>query len=173
MYGALRSLDYEAMGEFFRTGRTLELLARPRRNEATHWDHVMFLKRLPKDIRARLVRGCDVLEFGCGTGKWLTAMRREFPKSWFHGVDPDPETGAEVGFAETAGTAASADIVYLGEVLHLTDRPKTLPTAPGCSGREGTCSSSRDSCPNASRRGNGRRCSSRCSSTRRSRARDS
>ena len=130
MYGAIRSLDYDAMGEFFASGRTLDLLRRPRRNEAveeaTHWDHVMFLKRLPKDVRARLQRGCDVLELGCGTGKWLTAMRREFPKSWFHGVDPDPDTGAEVGFAETAGTTASADIVYLGEVLHLTDKPKTL-----------------------------------------------
>jgi len=130
MYGAIRSLDYDAMADFFKTGRTLELLSRPRRNEAveeaTQWDHVMFLKRLPADVRARFTRGCDVLELGCGTGRWITAMRRAFPKSWFHGVDPDPDTGAEVGFAESAGTTASADIVYLGEVLHLTDKPKTL-----------------------------------------------
>jgi hypothetical protein len=53
-------------------------------------------------------------------------MRKEFPRSRFHGVDPDPDTGAEVGFAETAGKTASADLVYLGEVLHLTDRPRTL-----------------------------------------------
>jgi ubiquinone/menaquinone biosynthesis C-methylase UbiE len=86
----------------------------------------MFLRRLPRDVRDRLTRGSDVLELGCGTGRWITAMRRAFPRSWFHGVDPDPDTGAEVGFAETAGTTASADIVYLGEVLHLTDRPKTL-----------------------------------------------
>jgi len=118
MYGAIRSLDYDAMGEFFASGRTLDLLSRPRRNEAveeaTNWDHVMFLRRLPKEVRARLQKGCDVLELGCGTGRWITAMRRAFPKSWFHGVDPDPDTGAEVGFAETAGTTSSADIVYLG-----------------------------------------------------------
>jgi hypothetical protein len=130
MYGALRSLDYDAMGEFFKSGRTLDFLTRPRRNEAveeaTHWDHVMFLRRLPRDVRDRLARGSDVLELGCGTGRWITAMRRAFPRSWFHGVDPDPATGAEVGFAETAGTTASADLMYLGEVLHLTDRPKTL-----------------------------------------------
>jgi SAM-dependent methyltransferase len=130
MYGALRSLDYDAMGEFFKSGRTLELLARPRRNEAveeaTHWDHVMFLRKLPAEVRARLRAGCDVLELGCGTGRWLRMMKTEFPRSRFHGVDPDPDTGAEVGFAETAGTTAGADVVYLGEVLHLTDRARTL-----------------------------------------------
>lgn len=130
MYGAIRSLDYDAMGDFFRSGRTLDLLSRPRRNEAveeaTNWDHVMFLKRLPAAVRTRLRAGCDVLELGCGTGQWLRTMRREFPKSRFHGVDPDPDTGAEVGFAETAGKTASADVLYLGEVLHLTDRRKTL-----------------------------------------------
>lgn len=130
MYGALRSLDYDAMADFFRSGRTLKLLSRPRRNEAveeaTHWDHVMGLKRLPPAIRARLRKGCDVLELGCGTGKWLTLMRRRFPKSRFHGIDPDPETGAEVGFAESAGRTGSADLVYLGEVLHLTRRDETL-----------------------------------------------
>ncbi len=130
MYGALRSLDYDAMGDFFRSGRTLELLSRPRRNEAveeaTDWDHVMFLRKLPREVRERLRAGCDVLELGCGTGRWLRRMRKEFPRSRFNGVDPDPETGAEVGFAETAGKAASADVVYLGEVLHLTDRRRTL-----------------------------------------------
>ncbi len=130
MYGALRSLDYDAMGRFFQNGRTLDLLTRPRRNEAveeaTHWDHVMFLRRLPRAVRERLRRGCDVLELGCGTGKWLAMMRAEFPRSRFHGVDPDLDTGAEVGRAETYGQAASADVIYLGEVLHLTDRKATL-----------------------------------------------
>jgi SAM-dependent methyltransferase len=130
MYGAIRSLDYDAMGEFFKTGRTLDLLSRPRRNEAveeaTAWDHVMFLRRLPAEVRTRLRRGCRVLELGCGTGQWLRTMKRTFPKSRFHGVDPDPDTGAEVGFAETAGKSGSADVLYLGEVLHLTDRRKTL-----------------------------------------------
>ncbi len=130
MFGALRSLDYEDMDELFRRGRTLSPFTRPRRNEsiegATHWDHVMFLRRLPRDVRARLQRGGDVLELGCGTGKWLDLMRREFPRSTFRGVDPDPGTGAPRGTAETAGRTASADVVYLGEVLLLTDRPRTL-----------------------------------------------
>ncbi|HLY11677.1 MAG TPA: class I SAM-dependent methyltransferase [Planctomycetota bacterium] len=118
------------MGDFFKSGRTLDLISRPRRNEAveeaTHWDHVRVLERLPHELRARLERGCDVLELGCGTGTWLALMREEFPRSRFKGIDPDPETGAEQGFAETAGVSASADLVYLGEVLHLTDREKTL-----------------------------------------------
>lgn len=130
MFGAIRSLDYDAMGGLFRRGRAIPLLRRPRRNEAieeaTHWDHVMFLRRLPREVRGALTRGCDVLELGCGTGKWLRRMRREFPKSRFRGVDADPETGAEVGFAETAGGTASADVVYLGEVLLVTKRAKTL-----------------------------------------------
>ena len=130
MFGALRSLDYDAMGDLFKRGRTLPLLSRPRRNEAieeaTHWDHTMFLRRLPREVRVRLERGCDVLELGCGTGKWLAMMRGKFPRSRFHGVDADPETGAEVGFAETAGKTASADILYLGEVLLVTQRKKTL-----------------------------------------------
>jgi SAM-dependent methyltransferase len=130
MFGALRSLDYEAMGPLFDRGRTLSAGSRPRRNEsieeATHWDHVMFLRRLPREVRTRLERGCDVLELGCGTGKWLALMRRTFPRSTFHGVDPDPDTGAPPGRAETAGKTAGADIVYLGEVLLLTDRPRTL-----------------------------------------------
>ncbi len=130
MFGALRSLDYDAMGELFKRGRTLSAGSRPRRNEsieeATHWDHVMFLRRLPRDVRSRMERGCDVFELGCGTGKWLDRMRREFPRSNFQGVDPDPDTGAPPGYAETAGKTASADIVYMGEVLLLTDRKKTL-----------------------------------------------
>ena len=130
MFGALRSLDYDAMGELFRRGRTLYAGSRPRRNEsieeATHWDHVMFLRRLPREVRARLERGCDVFELGCGTGKWLERMRLEFPRSRFRGVDPDPDTGAPPGYAETAGKAASADIVYMGEVLLMTDRKRTL-----------------------------------------------
>ncbi len=130
MYGALRSLDYDAFGDYLRSGRTLDALGRPRRNEAveeaTHWDHVMFLRRLPPSVRRRLERGCDVLELGCGTGRWLELMRRAFPRSRFRGVDPDPETGARAGRAETHGRAASADVIYLGEVLHLTDRARTL-----------------------------------------------
>jgi SAM-dependent methyltransferase len=130
MFGALRSLDYDAMGALFKQGRTLSARTRPRRNEsieeATNWDHVMFLRRLPREVRARLQAGCDVLELGCGRGRWLELMRREFPRSRFRGVDPDPDTGAEPGDAETAGTTAGADIVYLGEVLLLTDRKKTL-----------------------------------------------
>jgi SAM-dependent methyltransferase len=130
MYGALRSLDYDAFGPFFRSGRELDHLARPRRleavEEATAWDHVMFLRKLPADVRRKLERGCDVFELGCGSGAWLKAMKRAFPRSRFSGVDPDPESGAPPGRAETAGRAASADIVYLGEVLHLTDRPRTL-----------------------------------------------
>lgn len=130
MFGALRSLDYDAMGGLFARGRTLPLLSRPRRNEAieeaTRWDHVMFLRRLPRDVRARLERGCDVLELGCGTGRWLEMMRREFPRSRFRGVDPDPETGAEPGTAESAGRTAGADVVYLGEVLLVTRRKRTL-----------------------------------------------
>jgi len=130
MFGALRSLDYDAMGDLFARGRTIPLLSRPRRNEAieeaTRWDHVMFLRRLPRDLRIRLERGCDVLELGCGKGGWLSMMRKEFPRSRFRGVDPDPETGAEPGTAESAGETAGADVVYLGEVLLVTRRKRTL-----------------------------------------------
>jgi SAM-dependent methyltransferase len=130
MFGALRSLDYDAMGDLFRRGRPIPLLKRPRRNEAieeaTHWDHVQFLRRMPSSVRTRLERGCEVLELGCGTGRWLRRMRREFPRSRFRGVDADPQTGAEVGYAETAGQTRSADVVYLGEVLLVTKRAKTL-----------------------------------------------
>jgi ubiquinone/menaquinone biosynthesis C-methylase UbiE len=86
----------------------------------------MFLERLPADVRRLLRRGCDVLELGCGSGAWLKMMKPAFPESRFTGVDPDPESGAERGRAETAGRTAGADIVYLGEVLHLTDRARTL-----------------------------------------------
>ena len=130
MYGALRSLDYDAFGPFFKRGRTLSHLARPRRTEAveeaTAWDHVMFLKRLPADVRRLMRRGCDVFEFGCGTGAWLKAMKRAFPRSRYSGVDPDPDSGAPPGRAESSGPTAGADVVYLGEVLHLTDRRRTL-----------------------------------------------
>ena len=130
MFGALRSLDYDAFGALFERGRTLSSKTRPRRNEsieeATHWDHAAFLRRLPGALRARFERGCDVLELGCGTGKWLDLMRRSFPRSRFRGVDPDPDTGAEPGSAETAGKTAGADIIYMGEVLLMTDKKKTL-----------------------------------------------
>jgi len=130
MYGALRSLDYDAFGRFFASGRTLNQLTRPRRleaiEEATAWDHAIFLRRLPADVRRVLDRGCDVLEFGCGKGAWLRMMRRAFPRSHFSGVDPDPESGAARGRAETYGRTGSMDVVYLGETLHVTDRARTL-----------------------------------------------
>jgi len=130
LFGALRSLDYDRMGGLFRSGRSIPLLERPRRNEAieeaTEWDHGVFLRKLPAAVRRRLERGIDVLELGCGRGRWLKRMRKEFPRSRFRGVDPDPDTGAEPGFAESAGETAGADLVYLGEVLMVTDRAKTL-----------------------------------------------
>lgn len=134
LYGAIRSLDYDGLEGYLRTGRTLHHLRRPRRNlavqEATEWDHVMFLRKLPENVFRRLRRGCDVLELGCGTGQWLRRMRAEFRKSRFRGCDPDPEAArqakAEVGWAERFGDSASADMVYLGEVLHLTDRQRAL-----------------------------------------------
>jgi SAM-dependent methyltransferase len=130
MFGALRSLDFESMGDLFAKGRPLCRLSRRRRFEsmeaATGWDQAVLLRRLPRDVRRRLEAGCDVLEFGCGRGRWLRMMRRAFPRSRFRGVDPDPETGAERGSAEASGRTASADVVYLGEVLLLTDRERAL-----------------------------------------------
>lgn len=138
-YLALRSLDYDAFDDLFRSG-----VASPRSphgleasGEATRWDHTAFLKVvLPAvpNLRERLQTGARVLDLGCGSGEWDLRLAPLFPRSRFVGVDPDRRAVAAAramaegsgmgdrltfvhGYGESIRSLGAFDVVHLGEVL--------------------------------------------------------
>jgi len=160
-YLALRSLDFDALDGFFRSGRRPASASRhlmEATEEATRWDHTSFrtflLNKVP-ELRSSLRRGARVLDVGCGTGGWVLRMAGVFPRSTFLGIDPNRtairaaratakrvKAGTQVlfrvGTGETGGRG-SFDLVHLGEVLYgVADKAELLNTCRGAL-RSGGC----------------------------------
>ncbi len=138
-YLALRSLDYDAFDDLFRTGvagRRAPHLA-DASAEATRWDHTAFLEvllpRVP-DLRDLLETGARVLDLGCGRGAWGLRLAPRFPRSRFVGIDPDRTAIAAAraqaersgvagrlrfrrGTGESIRSPGAFDVVHLGEAL--------------------------------------------------------
>ncbi|KPP98032.1 class I SAM-dependent methyltransferase [Marinobacter sp. HL-58] len=68
-------------------------------------DHIL---PLVPGLASRLEQGIDVLDAGCGAGKALLTLAREYPHSRFVGYDLCPDA-----FAETAREAAEAGVANL------------------------------------------------------------
>ena len=92
------TLDYEDLGEFFRTGRTIPERA-PRYHRAiervTVQDIALFLEEgLPhlQALSRRLGAGIRALDVACGGGRWLVTMAGRYPKSRFVGVEFEPDS---------------------------------------------------------------------------------
>ena len=136
-YLALKSLDYAAMSDLFKLGKTI-----PIKNtfdaieNATEWDHYVLLRQLQMDVRIHtaLKRGCDFLDLGCGTGTLLLKLARSYPKSRFVGIDFSPVAvkrarrnvaglGIEIicSAAEEMNLVARFDIVHMGEALYASN----------------------------------------------------
>jgi ubiquinone/menaquinone biosynthesis C-methylase UbiE len=81
------------------------------------------------------LRGCKVLDIGCGTGKFMVRLHSTYPRSEVIGIDPyadqikranrsTPEhTNLKIlcGSGETMNFRNEFDFIYLGESMYLMD----------------------------------------------------
>lgn len=141
IHAVTASMDWDAMADFFRTGRPIA--ARPDRYRAaierlTRQDIAVFfqeaLAALPQLV-ADLSRGGRVVDVHCGGGRWLVAMARRFPGLQLVGVEAEPDSVARarativaegladrIEIREMSATAKPAgadfDLAYFQYALH-------------------------------------------------------
>lgn len=140
-YLALRSLEYDAFEDLFKSGRKCKMSSTLGAIEqATDWDHYAFLAavRRHKKLHRLLSSGCRLLDVGCGTGSLLVKMHHEYPRSSFVGIDPSEKALARARkVAKSIKVVKQAvesmtfedefDIVYLGESLYAVgDKQKAV-----------------------------------------------
>jgi ubiquinone/menaquinone biosynthesis C-methylase UbiE len=135
-YLALRSLEYGAFEQLFKTGKTRKKMSTLSAIEqATDWDHFAFLAAVRHDrkLHQMLSKGCRLLDVGCGTGSMLAKVHKEYPKSSLVGIDPSGKavaTARQIAYdksisliklaGESMKFANEFEIVYLGESLYVT-----------------------------------------------------
>ena len=142
-YLALRSLDYGAFEELFRSGKTRKTMSTLNAvQQATEWDHYAFLAaaRRHKKLHQLLLTGCRLLDVGCGTGSMLDKIHNEYPKSSLVGIDTSAKAVAMARLiargkpitiiktpSESMKFANEFEIVFLGESLYtMKDKERVL-----------------------------------------------
>lgn len=121
-YLALRSLEYCALEELFRSGKTKKRMSTLNAVEqATDWDHYAFLAaaRRHKKLHQLLSKGCRLLDVGCGTGSMLAKIHKEYPKSSLVGIDPSAKAVAMA--RQMAGGKPITLIKASGESMKFTN----------------------------------------------------
>jgi ubiquinone/menaquinone biosynthesis C-methylase UbiE len=133
-YLALRSLEYGAFEELFRSGKTrITMSTLNAAQQATDWDHYASLAaaRHHKKLHQLLSTECRLLDIGCGTGSMLAKIHKEYPKSSLVGIDPSAKAVAMArqiargkpitlikAPSESMKFANEFEIVFLGESLY-------------------------------------------------------
>ncbi len=142
-YLALRSLEYGAFEELFRSGKTRKPISTINAvQHATDWDHYAFLSaaRHHKKLHRQLSTGCKLLDVGCGTGSMLAKIHEEYPKSSLVGIETSAKAVAMARLtargkpitiikvpSESMKFANEFEIVFLGESLYtMKDKEKVL-----------------------------------------------
>lgn len=142
-YLALRSLEYGAFEELFRSGKTKKTMSTLIAvQQATDWDHYAFLAaaRRHKKLHQLLSTGCRLLDVGCGTGSMLAKIHKEYPKSSLVGIDPSAKAvamarqiarGKPITLIKTPSEsmkfANEFEIVFLGESLYtIKDKERVI-----------------------------------------------
>lgn len=146
VHSVVATLDWDRMGDFFRTG--VPVASRPDRYRAaieqvTRQDIAVFftegLAALP-NLVARLVTGGRVLDVHCGSGRWLVAMAQRFPELRLVGIEAEPDSLTRAReLVEDAGLAGRIriepvertdvtrpgrfDLVYYQYALHFLPDP--------------------------------------------------
>ncbi|HXV47018.1 MAG TPA: class I SAM-dependent methyltransferase [Nitrososphaera sp.] len=94
MYSGLRSLEYGAFDDLFSYGKAKSpssLNTMKAFEEVTSWDHYAFLNAIKtrnRKLHRILMKGCAVLDVGCGAGKFMQRMITAYPRCEFTGIDP-------------------------------------------------------------------------------------
>ena len=146
VHSVVATLDWDRMGDFFRTG--VPVTSRPDRYRAaieqvTRQDIAVFftegLAALP-NLVARLVAGGRVLDVHCGSGRWLVAMAQRFPELRLVGIEAERDSLTRAReLVEDAGLAGRIriepvertavtrpgrfDLVYYQYALHFLPDP--------------------------------------------------
>jgi SAM-dependent methyltransferase len=135
-YSALRSLEYDSFDELFTLGKskppssenTIKAF-----EEVTSWDHRAFLNAVKtgnKRLHEQLLRGCKILDVGCGAGRFMQRLCAVYPLSETTGIDlyadeiikaVDSRMKIMRSSGETMQFKDEFDLVYLGESLYLME----------------------------------------------------
>jgi ubiquinone/menaquinone biosynthesis C-methylase UbiE len=135
-YSALRSLEYGSFDELFTLGKSKPPSSQntiKAFEEVTSWDHHAFLnavKTRNKRLHGQLLRGCKILDVGCGAGRFMQRLYAAYPLSETTGIDlyadeitkaVDSRMKIMRSSGETMKFLDEFDLVYLGESLYLME----------------------------------------------------